>query len=29
MNNNPIIVIVKSGKKGPVIRNKGINMNKY
>ena len=29
INNNPTIVKVKSGRNGPVIRNKGINMNKY
>ena len=28
MNDNPIIVKVKSGRNGPVIRNAGINMTK-
>ena len=29
IDNNPIIVKVKSGRNGPVIRNKGIKINKY
>ena len=29
IDNNPIMVKVKSGRNGPVIRNKGIKMNKY